>query len=118
MVFFYLGFHGFHQRLYGIAAQKFFPWEEESFKGRPLSDLESNLTKQGRGFVPVDSGHFSSITGKSLNPNQRAMYFTKGKEYRWSRYGTAINVGYVVVEKNGDVETVVTIIRARSVDSL
>jgi hypothetical protein len=109
---------GFHETLYGLAAQRFVKWDEESFNGRLLSDLESNLTKQGRGLLPVDSGHFSSITGRSLDPNQRAMYFTKGKQYRWFLYGTAINVGYVVAEKEGEVEKVVAIIRARSVDSL
>lgn len=109
---------GFHEMLYGLATQRFFKWDEESFKGRPLSDLSSNLAKQGRGLVSVGPGHFSSITGKSLDPNQRAMYFTKGKKYRWFCYGSAINVGYVVAEKEGEVEKVVAIIRARSVDSL
>lgn len=109
---------GFHETLYGVVAQKCFKWEEDSFSGKSLSDLESSLAKQGRGLVPVDSGHFSSITGKSLNPDQRAMYFTKGKGYRWFCFGTAINVGYVVAEKEGEVEKVVTIVRARSVDSL
>lgn len=108
----------FRETLLGLAAQRFSNWEEESFKGRPLSELQSNLTSQGRGLVPVDSGHFSSITGRSLSPNQQAMYFTKGNEYRWFRTGTAINVGYVVIEKEGEVEKVVRIIRARSVDSL
>lgn len=109
---------GFHETLYGVVAQKCFKWEEDAFNGKVLADLESSLAKQGRGLVPVDSGHFSSITGKSLNPDQRAMYFTKGKGYRWFCFATAINVGYVVVEKEGEVEKVVAIVRARSVDSL
>lgn len=108
---------GFHETLYGLAAQRFFKWEEESFKGRPLSELQSYLTKQGRGFVRVPFSSVESRTGKSLNPNQRAMYFTKGKRYRWFSYGSAISVGYVVAEKEGEVEKIVAIIRARSVDS-
>jgi hypothetical protein len=109
---------GFHETLYGLAAQRFFKWEEESFKGRPLSELQSNLTREGRELQPVDSDSFYALTDKSLKANQRAMRFTKGKEYRWFRYGTAINVGYVVAEKEGEFEKVIAIIRARSVDSL
>lgn len=108
----------FHETLFGLAAQRFFKWEEESFKGRPLSELQSNLARDGRDLLPVDPESFHALTDESLKPSQRVMRFTKGKEYPWFRYGTAINVGYVVIEKEGEVEKVVTIVRARSVDSL
>ncbi len=108
----------FRETLFGLAAQRLFKWEEESFKGRPLSDLQSYLTRDGRQLQPMDSGSFYAVTHRNLKPNQRGLEFVKGKEYRWFRYGTAINVGYVVIEKEGEVEKVVTIVRARSVDSL
>ncbi len=65
----------------------------------------------------MDSGSFYAVTRRNLKPNQRALEFIKGKEYRWFRYGTAINVGYVVIEKEGEIEKVVAIYRACSVDS-
>lgn len=108
----------FHQTLYGLFSQKYFTWEEDAFNGRLLSELQSSLANQGRDLMPVDAESFFAITDRTLEPNQRAMRFTKGKAYRWFGCGTAINVGYVVSEKQDGIEKIVAIIRARSVDSL
>jgi hypothetical protein len=58
-----------------------------------------------------------SITDTHLQANEGAMTFVKGKEYSWFGLGTAVNVGYVVFETNGE-ERIVEIIRSLSVDSL
>ena len=75
------------------------------------------LTAKGRSLAPVDSLSFSAITEKPLQQNQRALQFNKGNDYNWFYCGTALNVGYVVVEKL-DGERISAILHHRSVDSL
>ncbi len=106
----------FHHSLYGLLCQRL-PWEEDALIGKPLSDLERMLTAKGRSLAPVDSLSFSAITEKPLQQNQRALQFNKGNDYNWFYCGTALNVGYVVVEKL-DGERISAILHHRSVDSL
>jgi translation elongation factor EF-1beta len=106
----------FHGMLYGLASLKVFPWEEDSFKGKLLSEFESKLTSQGRGLMPMHAGSFYSHIGRPLRKDQRWLRFTKGKEYRWFFCISAINVGYVVTEKEGEHERIVEIIREISLD--
>lgn len=101
-----------------MASRRFLPWEEDRFNGKLLSELQTSLERQGRYLDDVDPGSFYAITDKHLKPNQRVVYFTKGKEYRYYFLTTAINIGYVVYEKEGENERIVAIIRARSVNSL
>jgi hypothetical protein len=106
----------FHQTLFGLLKQRL-PWKEDACIGKPLSELERTLVAQGQSLAPLDASSFYSLTDKRLKQNQRAMRFTKGKEYSWFHFGTAVNVGYVVVEK-ADRELISEILHGRSVDSL
>ncbi len=67
--------------------------------------------------MPVDPDSFLALTEKPLKPNQFVFCFIKGRKYSWFYLGTAVNVGYVVVDKNAD-EVISEIIHCRSVDSL
>lgn len=108
----------FHQTLQGLLMGKIFMWEEDAFKGRPLSELEDMIACQGQVLMPVDAHSFHAVTGRNLEGNQHALRFLKGKEYSWFYIGTAINIGYVVVEEDAGVDRAIEIIHARSVDSL
>jgi hypothetical protein len=92
-------------------------WDEDSFKGKSLTELERSLREQGIGLHPVDYRSVATFTDADLGPNQKIMRFLKGKEYRWFGIGTAVNMGYAVVEKRPHGEIVVDILRARSIDS-
>jgi len=108
----------FHRPLLGLYSQRFGRWGEEGFIGKPFSDLQSMLSTQGRSLRSVDAASFYALTDLRLTQNQRAFRFVKGKRYRWFLLGTAVNVGYVVVENSAKGDFVVEIIRGRSVDTL
>ena len=92
-------------------------WEEDAFKGKALTDLIS-AAESGKKLRPVDGASLYAITRWRLQENQRALSFTKGSEYPIGFIGTAINVGYVIVEKSNDVDVVIEVLHAKSVDSL
>jgi hypothetical protein len=107
----------FHQTIYGILMEKVLPWEEDSYKGKPLAELRNSLTKKGIGLVTVDSGSLYTSTGRHLQSNEGALLFIKGS-YRWFWLGRADIVGYVVFEKEGEYERILDIFHRGSVDSL
>jgi hypothetical protein len=99
-------------------AQQHLSWKEDSYKGRLLSELENELAKRGQSLEPVGSSDFYGVTGREIKPSERLTRFQKGNEYRWFRFGTAVNLGYVVSEQENGRERIVEIIHGRSVDSL
>ena len=107
----------FHATVHGLIRQKCYLWEEDSYEGRPLSELRSGLMQKGRSLVPVDPGSFYAMTGRTLQPNQHGVRFVKGERYPWFSIGSAVNVGYVVVEIEGDSDQIVEILHRRSVDA-
>jgi hypothetical protein len=107
----------FHETFYGWAEGKIFPWEEDSFKGKLLCELENKLSSQGRDLIAVHPTSFYGLTRTQLKQNQRVLCFSKGKEYRYFNIGRGMNVGYVVCEKNGEDERIVEIIRGVSIDA-
>jgi hypothetical protein len=96
---------------------KFAKWEEDAFRGKPVSDLQKFLEKHNQ-ILGVDPGaSFSVITGRKLSPNQRLMRFDKGEGYPWFPIGSANNMAYVVIEDGPDGPVVVEIVRSFQVDS-
>ena len=105
----------FHETIYGLIRQKCFLWEEQNYRGRPLQELRANLGE--RSLFPVDPGSFYAMTGNRLRSNQYGMRFVKGDPYRWFFIGSAVNVGYVMVETEGETDRVIDVFRCRSVDA-
>ncbi len=106
----------FHQTFYGLLSQRL-PWKEDAFVGKPLAELEKELGAEDHDLHPADQSTFFLMTRRDLSPNQKLVYFVKGKKYSWFFFGTAVNIGYVVVERDHG-ERVVEILHGRSVDSL
>ncbi len=106
----------FHPTTLGLLKQRL-PWGEDACIGKPAVELQRMLAAKGVSLVPMDSTSYYLLTGKRLEPTQRAMSFLKGNEYSWFHLGTAINLGYVVIDK-AEGEHVISIHHGRSVDSL
>lgn len=107
-----------HESLYGLCVQYVFRWEEDTTVNKPLAELEQILEKNQSQVRMIGSHDFKSAIGIELLPNQRAIQFTKGKDYNWFYVGTAINLGYAMIEETPSGEYVLGIYRKRSVDSL
>lgn len=112
-----LGVACFRDTLGGIWSGRFARWEEDRFKGKPLSELRESFQKQGRELSSVGETGFTGNTGHTLTQKQRLMRFVKGREYRWFTFGTANNVGYVVIETRLEGDIVVDIVRSIDIDS-
>jgi hypothetical protein len=106
----------FHQTLYGLLHQKL-TWKEDAFVGKPLQELEERLRAEGRHLHAADRSTYYFMTNRDSSPNQEIVSFVKGKRYSWFLVGTAVNVGYVVVDRNNGGQ-IVEIVHSRSVDSL
>lgn len=102
----------------GVCSANFGHWEEDDFKGMTLDKLEEKLHAENRSLIWCDPVYFSAIAGKELNPDQRVMKFSKGKQYSWFGFGTAQNIGLVVIQVSTNGESVAAILRTVSVDSL
>lgn len=102
----------------GIYAGRCARWEEDRFRGQALSKLEDHLLRSKRSLTEDDDELYFYITGKALPQGRRLLSFTKGGEYLWFPFGTAINIGVAVIQNGPEGETVVEILRTRSVDSL
>lgn len=98
------------------AIVKSMPWKEDSFIGKPLSELESDLASKGQSLVPVDAGSFYALTDYTLRPDEIGMRFLKGGVYRAGRIGSAVKVGYVVVANTTN-KTIRAIYHRKSVDA-
>ena len=103
--------------LAGFYNIRFATWEEDAFKGKPLRDLQLFLQKKDIYIGGADPARVFR-EGPELLPNQKIYSFTKGSDYRIFPLGTAVNVGYVIVEKRQEGEIVIDVRRGRSVDSL
>ena len=104
--------------LRGIYSQKIAVWEEEAYIGKPLRDLQEMLRQRGARLIPVHESSVYPANHPGLSPNQKAFEFRKGKEYKWIIVGSAVNVGYVIVEERPGGAVVIEIIRASSMNSL
>jgi hypothetical protein len=102
----------------GVYNAKCGHWEEEAFTGRPLNMLNEKLLADNRSLTWCDPVFYSAIVGGDLAPNQRVMKFSKGRPYSWFGFGTVQNIGLVVIQVATNGESVVTIVRTVSVDSL
>lgn len=104
----------YYQTITGLLLQKL-PWNEDSFEDRPLAELEKALAKKG---VFLEEMYASELPSwVELKPGQSVYRFQKGKRYDWFGMGTAINIGYVIVEAD-EGSLVERIFHGRSVDSL
>lgn len=108
----------YRRTLQGLYVYRFSKWEEDGFKGKPLSQLRQLLDKQNRELILDDGASFYARTGKELDSNQRLMRFEKGEPYPWFPIGTANNVGYVVIQEGSQEDLVVDVVRSRMIDSL
>ncbi|MBI2927422.1 MAG: hypothetical protein HYY24_17130 [Verrucomicrobia bacterium] len=117
LVFACLGLVAFFDTVRGYYIYKFGRWEEDAYRGKPLSLLSEAMRDQGRQLRRCDKESFFTSTGMDLAANQRAMRFVKGKRYPWFQIGTAVNLGFVVIQKGLEDETVVDILRAVEVDA-
>lgn len=102
------------ETLRGIYLQKIAFWEEETYIGRPLQELENMLRDRGETLSPL----FHHPDNREYRSNEDGFRFTKGEEYRWFIVGSALNEGFVIVEKCPDGPIVKQIIRGRSMNSL
>jgi len=107
----------FHEPLYSGYLLKSLPWEEDGFKGKAFSELESALAKQGVFLRESDPIILYAFGRGKLKQNQRVMDFDKGKRFRWFYVGSAVKVGYVLVESEPGGERIVEIFHSLSVDS-
>jgi hypothetical protein len=105
-----------HETLCGVLCRSL-PWKEDSFVGKPISELEKALAARGQSLLPMDASSLYALTDKSLTRDQQAMSFLKGKDYSWFHRGTAQNIGYVIIEKTNGAR-IIEILHRRSVDSL
>ena len=109
----------FRGTLYGVYQLRIARWEEEKFVGKPVKDLEQALKDRGGRLQRVENSRLYYLTGEDAWRSQRLYRFVKGKPYRWwFLIGTVTNLGYVLTEVKEGEETVVRLVRGRSVDSL
>lgn len=101
----------------GIYRLKLVAWEEDRYKGRPLSDLRASLTERGVDLSPASEGQLYPTGEPRLPPDQRLFKFRKGKEFKWFFFGRGVNMGYVIVQQEKGGPIVVEIIRRQSVDA-
>jgi hypothetical protein len=92
-------------------------WEEDTFTGKALTDFISTA-ENGKKLRPVDGASLYASTHWSLQENQRAFSFAKGSQYPVGFLATAVNVGYVIVDKSNGVDIVIDVLHSRDIDSL
>jgi len=107
----------FHKTFKGIYEYKVGKWQENAFKGKPLTQLVQDLETRQQTLNWCDMVGFRAITDRDVSANQRVMIFLRGKPYPWFWIGTAQNAGYVVIQNSTNGEIVVDIIRTAFVDS-
>ncbi|HEX7860632.1 MAG TPA: hypothetical protein VF773_09920 [Verrucomicrobiae bacterium] len=93
-------------------------WEEGSFIGKSPSDLRLFLSKKDVNLYPAPETRIDPAGEGKFRPNQELLEFQKGNEYRWFILGTAVNIGYVIVENRTNGPIIIEIIRGSSVDAL
>jgi hypothetical protein len=67
--------------LQGFYMYKLAKWEEDAFKGKPVSKLQRFLQGKNLALAEESYGLYYALTGEELQSNQRLMVFNKGESY-------------------------------------
>jgi hypothetical protein len=104
----------FRPAVTGMWRYLFSDWEAERYVGREVSLLIEVIEAEGGRVFPATANGLYYATGQRVRSGQRLIKFTQGDRYSWFGLGSAVNIGFVLLE--GD--TVVEIHRAIELDSL
>ena len=102
--------------IFGLFRWSAYRWDQ-SFVGKPVSELKDTLAKQGIILRSRKPDSFEIETGQRVKPDQEVFSFVKGTQQLPFLPMTIGDLRYVVVEKHGD-RRILQIVRYRQIDSL